>query len=213
MSFKVTATASKEFGEIPPAGTHPAILVGLVDLGTQEVAYQQKISHVRKVLLLWELTTEKMSGFKDRNFIVQRDYTMTFSEKSSLRGLMEEWRGKAFSANDEIDLAVMVGKPCFVSIIHETKGDRTFSKIKSVGQVPKGMTVAPAQTKPFSWELGNGPIPDVLKDPWMPYIFGESIEDVINHCDEWKGKKGQGAGNGNGNKQGEYQTPDDSTPF
>lgn len=46
-------------GEQVPPGNHPAVLVALIDMGTQHDEYQGKASWRCNVLLVWELPTKK----------------------------------------------------------------------------------------------------------------------------------------------------------
>ena len=55
MSFKMKSSSGEggQF-EIPPAGNHPAVLVGIIDLGTRPSTFQGKTTDRREVYLVWE---------------------------------------------------------------------------------------------------------------------------------------------------------------
>src|SRR5579859_1912968 len=137
MSNPFTVKAKAGGGtEVPPAGNHPAVLVALIDLGTQRTEYNNQVSWQRKVYLVWELTTEQVAGTTN-NHVIGRDYTLTFSSKSLLRGLIEKWRGRGFAENEEFDLSKLLGQKCLLTVIHKTSGnDRLYAKIECISSVP-----------------------------------------------------------------------------
>jgi|SRR5579863_4563365 len=179
--------------EVPPAGSHPAVLVCIIDLGTHEEDFKQqdgtvKTADMHKVFLGWELTAEKCAGF-NRNHIIGKDYNVseTLSPNSNLRKLIEGWRGKAMQNDEGIDLGKMLGAKCMVTITHKESGrGNTYAVMGAVAPPPKGLAVpAPGQT-PFIWEIGSGPIPD---HAWLPYVFLNRervpIAKVIQASAEW----------------------------
>lgn len=183
MGWKAKATSGNgQFSEQPPAGNHPAVLIGLIDLGTQESSFQGKVEWKRQVMLVWELTTEKLSGMKDANHVIANRYTFSLNAKATLRKLLEDWRGKRYGEDEEVDIAAVLGKPCLLGIKHAQSGDRTFANVAGVQAVPKGLTVPPAQRKPVEWQVGYDL--DQLPD-WLPYLYGEPVKEVIQRCKEW----------------------------
>lgn len=186
MSFKTKAESGGNFGDIPPAGNHPAVLVALIDLGTQEVEYKGVKDWKRKVYMAWELVTEKMSGTKGANHVIARDFTFSFTPKSMLRGFVEKWRGKSFSEGEEFDLSVLVGKPCLLTVIQKTSAnDNAYAKVEGVSAVPKGMKVDKPQRTPFQWGIEEEKLPEA---DWLPYLYGNKIADVIMESSEKSGK-------------------------
>lgn len=192
MAFKVKASSGKggEF-ETAPAGNHPAVLVGLIDLGTQETEYAGEVKWQPQVYLVWELTTEKQAGLKDRNHLIARSFTLSFNSKAMLRGFIEKWRGKAFADDEEFDLTRVLGQPCLLTVEHKVSaGGNTYARVTSVGGVPKGLPIPPAQNKPVAVELG-GEIPE-----WIPYLYGEPVKDVVAKSREKSGKGNSSNGTG-----------------
>lgn len=181
-AFKIKASSGGGDFSVPPPGNHPAVLVGLVDVGTQEEEYQGVRKSARKVFLAWELTGEADPA-TGKNFIVGRDYTASMHERSALRAIIEKWRGKALGDDEEFELTKILGKPCLLSLVHkQSQTGKTYAKIDSIGALPKGMTAPPATITPFSWEIEGG---DVSKIPdWMPRVYGELIKDVIARAEE-----------------------------
>lgn len=187
MSWKTkTNDKGANFGELPPAGTHPAVLIGLIDLGTHEETYQGKATPPkRKVMLVWELVTEKMSGMKDSNHVIANRYTFSLASKATLRKVLEDWRGKKYGDDEEVDISAVLGKSCLLSVNHTQSGDRTFANVAGVQQVVKGMAVPPAQRKPVEWQVGYDL--DQLPD-WLPYLYGEPVAEVVKRCHELTGR-------------------------
>lgn len=177
-AFNVKASSPKS-GDMAQAGSHPAVLVAMVDLGTHEDEYQGKKSRHRKAYLVWELTAEASHQ------VIGRDYTISFAPKAALRGLVEKWRGRAFAENEEFDLSKILGKPCLLTVVHGTssKGN-PFAKIDGVSPVPKGMPVPPPSRTPFSWEISGKDLPAA---DWLPFIYGEAVTDVIRRSEEYRG--------------------------
>ena len=65
----------------------PAVLVGLIDLGTTENTYQGKTSDRHKILFVWELTAEHDSH--GSNFLVRRITPGALARKPSCA---QSWR-------------------------------------------------------------------------------------------------------------------------
>jgi hypothetical protein len=166
--------------ESAPAGNHPAVCVAVIDLGTQETSYQNKVEYKQQVFLVWELVTEKMTGMKDQNHVIGRSFTASLHEKAMLRGFIEKWRGAKLADDAEFDLEKLVGQPCLLSVVLTEKG---YPKIETATAVPKGMAVPKPQHTPFFSTLEDDKdIPE-----WVPFIYGEKVQDVINRCQEAKG--------------------------
>lgn len=184
--------------EVPPAGSHPAVLVALIDLGSHEETFKDekkgtsRTALVRKVFLVWELTGEKMAGKKDTNHVIGREYSLGLTPKSKLRQMLEEWRGKKYATGEAMDLGAVLGRPCMLSVVHkESNQGNTYAQIASVAKVPKELTVPPAQRQPFAYEVGGGPPPE---GDWLPYTFlnGQRVplKQVIQASAEWRKEAG-----------------------
>lgn len=220
-AFKAKATNKGGGGsEVPPAGAHPAVLIAIIDLGTHEDEYNGKPSYPRQVLFVWELTTEKLAGTKSRNHVLARDYTIGYSgevilgPKNGLRKMLEGWRGKAYGEGDDIDIAAPLGRSCVLTVKHgESAKKNTYAKIESVTPVPKGLAVPPAERcKPFTWEIHEGAELPPERE-WLPFVYGEKVEDVIKGSYEWRGLPVPKVERGkNGDSGGEAQHPADPNP-
>lgn len=121
-----------------PAGAHSAVCVDVVDLGILEVSFGGKTKKQHKIRIVWQI--EEVMG-DNRPFIVQKRYTLSLHEKASLRKDLESWRGRQFSTEelDGFDVEKLLGVPCLLNVIQESKNGDTFSNVTSIMRLPKGM--------------------------------------------------------------------------
>jgi hypothetical protein len=190
--FQGKATNSGGDGqfEIPPAGSNPAVLVAIIDLGThqEEMNFEGEVKYkdTRKCFVVWELTSEKMTGMKDRNHVIGKEYTLSYHAKAGLRKMLESMRGSSYAEGAEINIAKALGGKCLLNIVHNQSktSDKTYAKVDNVSPVVKGLTVAPPQNTPFLWEIdGKEPPPDY---DWLPRIFGKEVSAKIAESHEAK---------------------------
>lgn len=168
-----------------PAGNHPARCIGVVDLGTQYSAKFDKAS--KKVRLMWELPNETKVFDQDKGpepFVVGRNFTASLSRNSALRPILESWRGRAFTPEElkGFELKKLVGVPCLLNIVHETRDDKTYANITAVSPLPKGLTIPPQQLKSSYYEIEQG------KDETFQGL-PEWLQELIGGCQEWNPTK------------------------
>jgi hypothetical protein len=179
MGLTVHETAGGNF-EIAPAGTHPARCYSILDMGTQTSEYQGETKASRKVLLQWELLgDERMED--GRPFTVSKRYTASLHEKAQLRKDLAAWRGRDFTPDElaGFDLAKVLGAYCYINVIHNAKGDKTFANIASLMPLPKGVA------KPE----GENPLRTFDLDKFDQEAFdqlGANMQAKIMATPEWK---------------------------
>lgn len=125
-----------------PAGSYLARCVRLVDLGTQSSDYQGETKTARKVLLAFEILDDETRRDDGSPFALSKRYTASLHEKSALRKDLASWRGRDFTPEElkGFDLANVLGKDCFISVVEQSKPDgRVFSNLASIMKPPKGM--------------------------------------------------------------------------
>ena len=153
-----------------PAGNHLAVSCRLIDLGTQQTSYQGKPKRQRKIYLEWQLPGERTG--EGLAVTVGNRYTLSSSEKATLRKHLESWRGRRFE-NDELegfDLRNILGKPCLLSIVHSTRDNKTYADVANVAALPKGTTPAAIE--------GSTDYLSLEPDDFEPAVY-ESLSDKL----------------------------------
>lgn len=137
MPIIATAGDTREFTPAP-AGLHQAVCVDVVDMGILEVTYAGVTKKQHKIRLVWQIDEPMEDG---KRFIVQKRYTLSLHEKSTLRKELESWRGKAFTREEEMgfDLERLIDVNCFLNIVHSQKEGKTYANVASVVPLKKGM--------------------------------------------------------------------------
>ena len=188
--WDLTAKSGGGDFETLKAGAYPAVLVALVDLGTHQEEFEERegkrkgqktVKDMRKVLLVWELTGEANS--KGENFIIGKDFNVTFTEKAALRKFCETWRGKKFAENENFNISVLVGKSCLITTTEGTSAKgKSYAKLENVGPLPRGMVAPAPKHAPQAYPLGSS-LPE-----WLPYIYGTKPADYVASSIEIRGK-------------------------
>lgn len=169
------------------AGLHPAVCVGVIDLGIQEGSDQypkpkQKV-HLRWVALdetvEWEKDGQKHTG----PAIIGATHTLSLSENSNLRPLLESWRGRAFTEAEleRFNVAALAGKACQLNVIHVSKGPKVYANVKTIVPWPKGVPVPTESVPPavvYTPSAHDAAVFDAL-----PKWLRESIEKRL--ADNW----------------------------
>jgi hypothetical protein len=181
---KVTSGEGGDF-ELPPGGSYPGCLVGLIDIGTHENSYQGKTSEVHKILLVFELTGE--FDTRGDTFKVMKDFTFSLNSKAKLRAFLEGWEGRKFADDEEIDLSSFVLRNGVVNLNEGTSNaGRKYVDLVSVTRPFKGLIVPDRTVEPVVFSLDGWdpkrepPIPD-----WVPFNYGRKVADEIKGSKEW----------------------------
>ena len=190
----------------PPAGTHVATCYRLVDLGTQVTEFQGESKKQHKIMLSWELPDELMEN--GQPFSIHQRYTLSMHEKATLRKHLEAWRGRAFNDDEagKFDISSILGKACFLSIIHATKGDRTYANISGVSKLAKG-TPAPAPINPRTFF-------SLAEPDWTLYgLLSQGLQAVIAKSPEYAEARRGPTSDATDNTPADDDFHDDSIPF
>ncbi len=181
MKLKTKSAGAGEFEyTLCPEGTHAAVCVAVVDLGTQPPSGKFiDQGPKRKVYLVWELVEEATRP------LIAKDYTASLNEKANLRKTVESWRGKKFGEDEEFDVGKLAGQKCLVTISHTGGGDRKYHNVANVTAPMKKQTIPAPEHGPYTFDLDDG---EPFRGPdWLPYWYGRSIEEVIAGCEEVRG--------------------------
>lgn len=169
--------------ELPPAGSHAANCVALIDLGTHIEKYGNKPPYdSRKVFIVWELCEERSQGGEP--FYLGRKYTLSIHADSHLGKLIGSWRGKSLAADEDFDLTKLLGKSCILNVTHEESKttQKPYAAVSMAMPLPKGMKAAKPEVTPIVWDFESGkPAP---ADAWIPWVHGQKLQDVLNEAKE-----------------------------
>lgn len=164
-----------------PAGTHIARCCQVIDLGTQTSNYykdkagQPKEQH--KVRIAWELSME--CDEEGQPFLVFKRYTLSLTDKANLRRDLEAWRGRKFTEQElaGFHLKNVLGAPCMLSVVHETRDGDTYANVNAVMAMSKGTVCPPAKNPTVLFDV----------DDWDDLLFekfSESLKKTIHSCKE-----------------------------
>ena len=164
---------------LAPEGNHLAICTKMIHIGTQQEEYQGKTKQQDKIFLYFELCHEK-AIFKEENgeenFMVSKEYTFVFADKSNLLRDINNWRGKPLN-EDEIkafDIHVLLSKPCMVQIAHKVSGaGNPYTQITNISALPKGMAVPDRVNDIFHFSVNDW---DAMKFETIPNFIQEKIK-------------------------------------
>lgn len=183
---KASNTEGKAF-ELPPTGAHPAVLVGLFDLGTHSHTFQGDTKRARKLYFVWELTAEHTK--EGETFLVGRDFTWSLNKKSNLRPFIESWVGESLREDQEFDFGSLLSQPCQITLKGKAIGEnKKVVEVSGICPPMRGLTVPEAtrdittlNLDDFSSSLDPLNIPE-----WVPRLYGREIADDIKASEEWQ---------------------------
>lgn len=121
-----------------PEGLYAAVCCDVIDKGLQETQYGAK----HKVQIRWQIDHLREDG---KPALAMATYTVSLSEKASLRKVLESWRGKKFTAKEleGFDLELLLDKGCQVQLVHSLgQNGRTFANVQAVVPLGKGVKAA-----------------------------------------------------------------------
>lgn len=188
MALTAKSTGTGDFEPLA-TGLHHGVCYGIVDLGTQP-SNSPKFKDSRKIAILWEVPSERIEYEKDGKKYnnprgVSGMWTLSLSEKSKLRPMLESWRGKPFTAEEleGFDVKKVLGANCYLNIVHKNgsgqNAGKVYANVASVNPLPRGA----GQLKPenpliwFSIEECQGEInvPATVPD-WLKAKIMQSAE-------------------------------------
>lgn len=141
MSMIVKNEGNSEIKQLEP-GVYTGIASAIIDLGVQENSIFGKKQ--RKVMIVWNIAGETVKiNDEEKPRVISKEYTMSLSEKSTLRRDLQAWRGKPFT-NEELqgfDLKNILNVPCQLQINQDEKNGKTYTVIAAIMAIPKGMKV------------------------------------------------------------------------
>jgi hypothetical protein len=141
MGLKIKASDSER--ELAPEGTHTAVCVRILDLGTQT---HEQYGEKRKLNLAFELLEEQTETGEP--FVVYKTYTASMSQRASLGKDVRSWMNVKIERDEEFDLDTLLGKPAMITIVRtEGSDNKVYANIETITGLPKGMKVAKPSTE------------------------------------------------------------------
>lgn len=175
MAFSARAKSGGGPANMDP-GSHPAVCVAVIDLGSHWVRYEdQKPKLKRQILLTFEIP--KSAANPDGLQVLHKQYSVNLHEKAALRLDIENWLSITMKEGDDFDFTKLLGKGCLCLV---KLSDEKWPKVESIAGLPRAVKTPKPVKTPFTWDLSQYnpkkriPIPD-----WMPNLYGDSVEDKI----------------------------------
>lgn len=192
MSTYADKGGSKREFKIIPAGTHLARCYSFIHIGHVPNTFPGATNAItNKIRLTWELP-EELEVFKEdkgpQPHVISQEYTLSMNEKSNLRKMIQSWYGKQMGDDEaeKFDVELVVGKECLLTVIHEEKAGKTYTKIQNVTALPSKMKCPDAinPSKIVTWEA-------LTKDEFalLPNFIQEKMRQATEFT-EWADKNG-----------------------
>lgn len=196
MKAKGSSTGADFKKELCPAGSFPARLVKVIDMGEQYNEKFEKLNY--QVALSWELPTQLLTegDYAGKPFLISRTVTNSMHPKATLRGLIGGWMGNLSDKEaGDFDLFKLVGQPCMLSVVHAQVADKTYANIGGVMKLPDGLSCPEQVTDSVQFDLDS---------------FNAEVYDSLP---EWQREKISGAKNFAKSTEGGVPTDTDEPPF
>lgn len=163
------------------AGTYPARCCGVIDLGLQHIEWQGQRKDQEKVMLMFELPTERIEmedGDKPRWLSVR--YTVSLNEKAGLRKALDAWRGKPMTAEElrGFNIGSLLNAPCMLTVVNkEGSNGGVYANISGISKPMKGMLVPELESEPILFDMEADDAEEVYKKlpEWVQKIVDESV--------------------------------------
>jgi hypothetical protein len=147
-------------------GAYLARCVGAMDMGDQYDAFHKKTK--RDIMLTFELTDEYVERESvQENRWISRSFTLSLSEKSSLRKALSDWFGRDLTEDERrgFDVTELIGRGCLLQITKKERADGGFrNQISTIGALPKGMQAGKPTGPTFVFDMDNETTWHVLDD-------------------------------------------------
>ena len=166
-------------GDIPVLnrGWYNAVCCRIIDLGTQEIEWQNQTKQLQKIVLGFLIEGEfvEIDGEKLPR-VLNQEYTMSLHPKSRLRPQLENWRNKPFTEEElrGFDLKKLLGASAKVKVVLNDKG--TWNNIDYIDP-PEHKIQIPADFESGVFEFpASG---EIVAPDWVPNYLKRKIEDSL----------------------------------
>lgn len=167
-----------------PEGLYKARCYEMVELGTIDNGYGKQQHKVRLSFELPELKHVFDEDQGEQCVSIKKIYTLSLSEKATLRKHLENWRGHPFSSEElkGFDITQILGAPCKILVsneIHTESGDK-YAKIVSISKLASKEAIK--QENPnyvFSFDLPETEFVEKFMN------LHEHWQKIIQSSDQW----------------------------
>ena len=208
---------NKGGGDFPPisVGLHAAVCYAVIDIGTQ-LQNNPQFKEKAQSVFIWELPGERIEIEKDGvkkklPRAISDFYTISLSQKSNLRPMLESWRGKPFTEKEleGFNIGKIAGASCQLNIVHQLKDGKTIARISAIVPLAKGAPKLRAENPIMVFDLD-----EFLKSnaETLPNAIPDWIKGKIMQSREWA-KDQSGAPEQPAGSEREHEEPDSDVPF
>lgn len=161
---------------------YPAILVGIIDLGTHQGSYFYDNGATYGLhsflYFVWEVFEAKnRDGRNNRSTCkVGKILETTLREGSSTRELFESWLGRPFVDGEEFDPITLLGKKCLVELTDQ----RVFSVLPPIPGIKFDISTTPLTAITIAELKAGATVP-----PWVPPFGKTPITRIIRDSREF----------------------------
>lgn len=124
--------------ELAPSGSHNAVCIQVIDLGTQP-SRTEGWDDQRKCQLAFQLVDESTTDGKA--IVVYKEYTYSSGSKSKLSKDIKAWL--SLKDLNDFEMDTLLGKSCIVTVTHnESKSNgNTYANVTNISGLTKGAKV------------------------------------------------------------------------
>lgn len=197
MGFVASDSGGGNFKRVP-SGVHVGRCYSLIDLGTQLSSgqYGEKLQH--KIRVAWELFGEDEEGKpltvefdgQEMPMTISKSYTLSLSEKASLRKDLQSWRGREFTDEEAkgFDISKLLGAYCMVNVTTSETNGKTYSNVANLTPLPTALKAS----KPAA--VHQNVMFDLDNPDWGIFDnFHDKLKDAIKRSPEFAQASGQSA--------------------
>lgn len=136
----------KEFEKVGE-GNHPAVCVGVVDLGTHEKEFKGKKYDSHQLRLIFQAVDQRTT--EGEAMTISKDYTFSDASKN-LKKDVKAWIGQDLSSVDPATLLLRQGN---ITVVHNEseKTGKTYANIEAITGLVKGQKVTKHTETPVSF--------------------------------------------------------------
>jgi hypothetical protein len=152
MPDMITATASDSKYTPHPEGQYPAQCVDVVDLGEYVQDFPGSEPYIGKKCAL-VFRSGEVNATTGEPIDIAREFTVSMGERANLRKFLEQWRGKAYTADEarSVPLDKLCGNWGLLTVAHKVSGKgRAYATVVAIVGVPKQMQAALPSLPPYT---------------------------------------------------------------